>query len=371
MACTRSSTLRSWPTCDEVAQHLASDADDAGELASLHGSTVIVTGSNTGIGKHAAGALASLGGNVIMACRNVEKGERAAAAERAKYKDTPQLRLTVLPLDLGSPASVRAFVAAFHAAAATNAWPPLDRLVLNAGIFPAGGYVAAPAWAGCEAAFAVNHLGHFLLTRLLLPTLRAAGSAAAPARVVVVASQSSFGPLATKAVEDRGEVERKVARAPKKGYSGFRAYGSSKLANVLFAGGLHTREAARALVAGGEARAGGGGGRVVACSLHPGGMIGTDIARKGNALLRGAFRFIALFTKSVDQGAATTVYCTLCPAGELRGAYFDCCRQANKSRLATPAAEDVLWGLSEDLLAEVEEGQQQEGGETAPARSAL
>ena len=98
MSCSTTGKLRSTPTCAEVARHLAADPDD---LPSLAGSTVVVTGCNTGIGKQTAGFLASLGATVVMGCRSVARAEAAAADERAKYGAGTPLVMHALPLDLG------------------------------------------------------------------------------------------------------------------------------------------------------------------------------------------------------------------------------------------------------------------------------
>lgn len=128
---------------------------------------------------------------------------------------------------------------------------------------------------------------------------------------------------------------RKVVQNPSPGRLG--AYGSSKLCNVLFAQKLQEIEDSA-------------GSGVCACSLHPGAMIGTEIAREGNVIVRYAFRFMSLFTKSVDQGCATAVFCTVCPPRHIGGQYFDCCRPKAASKYATHAAADVLWEISEELV---------------------
>jgi WW domain-containing oxidoreductase len=172
-----------------------------------------------------------------------------------------------------------------------------------------------------------------------LPELRASAGVrpARGARVVVVSSQSHHGPLALYSPESRQGWVEQVAHCTA-GYGmmgGINAYGSSKLANVLFADKLDRRERAHG---------------VRACSLHPGSIIATDIARSANWVFRKAFDFASLFTKSADQGAATTVFCALAPPSQIGGVYFDCCRPGWKTWRATEAAEDVLWEVSETLV---------------------
>ena len=307
--------LGSTPTCEAVAHKLGADGE------TLSNSTVIVTGGSCGIGLQTAAALAKLGAVVVVASRDREKGLAGLEALRKAGHETA--RMHFLALDLGSTAAVRAFVDAFRSAAEDHRWPPLDRLVLNAGIMRFGaGKCRRVASCGTdiELTFHVNHLGHFLLTHLLMPELRlAAGNRGTPrrsttgGRVVVVSSGSHYGPLATTAVEDRESVMAHVVRSSASTYGGLNAYGSSKLCNVLFAAGLAARESAA-------------GTGVEACSLHPGAMVATQIATTSNIFVRGLMGGVGCFTKSLDQAAATTLPCSLVPRGVLRGQFWDCCR---------------------------------------------
>src|SRR5579859_337038 len=143
----------------------------AEQLPDLGGRTAVVTGANSGIGWHTARALAAHGARVIMACRDLERGKLAADDVRAS---APSADVDVAELNLASMASVRSFA---------DGWTgPLDVLINNAGV------MAPPRRAttedGYELQFGTNHLGHFVLTGLLLPTLL---DSSAP-RVVTVAS---------------------------------------------------------------------------------------------------------------------------------------------------------------------------------------
>lgn len=349
--------LGSTPTCEAVARKLG--ADDAETLSN---STVIVTGGSCGIGLQTAAALAKLGAVVVVASRDREKGLAGLEALRKAGHDTA--RMHFLALDLGSTAAVRAFVDAFRSAAEDHGWPPLDRLVLNAGIMRFGaGKCRRVASCGTdiELTFHVNHLGHFLLTHLLMPELRlAAGnrdSSTTGGRVVVVSSGSHYGPLATTAVEDRESVMTHVVRSSASTYGGLNAYGSSKLCNVLFAAGLAARESAA-------------GTGVEACSLHPGAMVATQIATTSNIFVRGLMGVVGCFTKSLDQAAATTLHCSLVPQGVLQGQYWDCCRPKAESGIATAAAANLLWEISEELLFRAEEGGGENGKEGEGEREA-
>ncbi|GBG32639.1 WW domain-containing oxidoreductase [Hondaea fermentalgiana] len=323
-------TLGWGSTCEQVAAALP---EGAREIA---GTTVIVTGSNTGIGLEAARQFARLGAHVVMACRNAAKAEKARDEICAKNKDTvPQSRVSIITVDLGDLASVESFVKEFSQRSEDENWPPLRTLVLNAGLILSKAERSAQ---GYEKTFATNHLGHMALTLGLLPVLREN----APGRVVVLSSDSHYGPLAEKNVESV-EALRNVFVQPSgdPGASislkkGMELYGSSKLCNLLFAKELHARESDNG---------------IVACSLHPGTLIATDIVRNQNGLVQFLTRYvISFFTKSVNQGTSTTMYCSLAPHDSLQGQYYDNCAPKRESKRATSTAAKVLWDLSEELL---------------------
>ena len=182
---------------------------------SLKGKTAIITGGNTGIGKATALALARRGAKVILACRSIARGDRAAKEIRQEVRDA---EIGVRFLDLSSLGSVRRFVDDF-----LRSKNRLHILVNNAGMY------GCPHWKsedGYEMHFAVNHLGHFLLTNLLLDTLSRCG----PSRVVVVSS--SLHKYAKINFDDLHGDKCYVPGA---------AYSQSKLANILFARELSKR----------------------------------------------------------------------------------------------------------------------------------
>lgn len=182
---------------------------------SLAGKTAIITGGNTGIGKATAFAFAKRGARVILACRSVEKGDKAAKEIRLQVKNAD---VAVRYLDLSSLSSVRRFVDNF-----LRSENQLHILVNNAGLF------GCPHWKsedGYEMQFAVNHLGHFLLTNLLLDPL----SKSAPSRIVVVSSS-----LHKSAKINFEDLQGDQSYLPKV------AYKQSKLANILFAHELSKR----------------------------------------------------------------------------------------------------------------------------------
>ena len=327
------SPLGKWSTPTDVvaAMRLASPA----QLTRLAASTVIVTGANTGIGKETARALRRSGSFVVYACRNLDKGEAAVADA-----DGEPGKAVCLPLDLSDLASVRSFRDEFLTRGRANRWPPLSCLVLNAGLIGLGGMSCSRQ--NVEMTFAVNHLGHWLLTKLLLPALRSA----APSRVVVVASNSSFGPLVTKSPErladENAWMRDVVTPSPGSGstQTAARFYGTSKLCNILFAQELHRQETKR-------------GSGVAALALHPGSLILTDIAR-GSWIASFAHRYIvSWWTKSAEQGAATTLYGCCMPHEEIVGQYLDDCAERRPPRLARgeagARAGDVLEKLSAKL----------------------
>ena len=206
--------------------------------ARLDGKTVIITGANTGIGLETAVDLAKRNARVILACRSVERGEKAAVEVRKRSNND---NAVFRQLDLASLESVRKF-----AGKILEEEPRIDILINNAGV------MALPernlTKDGFEMQFGTNHLGHFLLTNLLLDRIKEAPSA----RIVNVSSMGhSFGHLDF----DNLNSERS--------YSQWVAYGTSKLANIVF-----TRALAKHLE----------GTRVTANSLHPG-AIDTELGR--------------------------------------------------------------------------------------------
>ncbi|XP_059573230.1 dehydrogenase/reductase SDR family member 13 isoform X2 [Alligator mississippiensis] len=177
--------------------------------AALRGRTALVTGANAGIGRATALDLARRGARVVLACRSAERGQAAARSIR---QDTGNSDVLFMSLDLASLDSVRAFAETF-----LRCEPRLDLLVLNAGI-ASGGRRSD----GCNLVFQVNHLGHFLLTQLLLERLKHC----APSRVVVVASSAHRS----------GRIDFERLGRPVEGVlQNFQAYCDSKLANILFA----------------------------------------------------------------------------------------------------------------------------------------
>lgn len=251
----------------------------------LRGARAIVTGAASGIGIETARALASAGATVTLAVRNTAAGERVAADIGGST--------TVAPLDLSDPASVTAFVRAWHG--------PLHILVNNAGVMAIQDLQISAS--GHEMQFATNHLGHFALAT----GLHAALAAADGARVVSV---SSSGHLRSPVIFD--DIDYRFRE-----YDPFSAYGQSKTANVLFAVGVTQR----------WARDG-----ITANALMPGGIMTALQRHLGKDFQDGAderFRRAGSRVKTPEQGAATSVLLAASPhVAGVSGRYFEDCREA-------------------------------------------
>ncbi len=273
----------------------------------MTGKTVLITGASAGIGKATAVELGARGARLVLLCRDPDKAARAHAEVLAR---TPGAQVDVLPLELGSLRSVRACAAQVLAA-----YPRIDVLINNAGVFPP---TLQHTEDGFEKQIGVNHLGHFLLTNLLLEQL----VASAPARVVHVSSMMHAG----------GKIDFASLRTPAK-YNAFAAYRQSKLANILFSNELARRLAGRG---------------VTSNALHPGG-VATEIMRDASFAMRALARLA--FT-TPEKGARTSVQLASSPDLErVTGAYFVSGKQARTDPLAQDEAlARALWDESAKLV---------------------
>jgi NAD(P)-dependent dehydrogenase (short-subunit alcohol dehydrogenase family) len=179
------------------------------QIPDLAGRTAIVTGANSGLGFESAKALAQHGAEVVLACRNDERCRQAANRIRAEARDA---RLVPMTLDLADLDSVRAFAEEF-----ANSGRKLHILMNNAGVMATPTRMTTKQ--GFELQFGTNHLGHFALTGLLMPTLLVTPEA----RIVTVSSFAS----------DSGSIDFGDLQL-EHGYAPYRAYSASKLANLLF-----------------------------------------------------------------------------------------------------------------------------------------
>ena len=271
----------------------------------LAGQVALVTGANTGIGRVTARELARRGAHVFIACRSAQRAQPVVDEIRAA---TGSVTVELLSLDLGDLASVRACAQAFLAREL-----PLHLLINNAGIAGAKGSSAS----GFELAFGVNHVGHFLLTQLLLDCLKHS----APARIVTVSSQAHYRAPG---------IDWDAVRQPTRSATGLPEYGVSKLANALFSAELGRRLA---------------GSGVSTYALHPG-VVASDVWRSVPWPFRSLMKLAMI---STEEGAATTLHCaTSGDVAQETGLYYDKCRVKQPSRLAQdPALAAELWKRSE------------------------
>ncbi|MBY6708644.1 SDR family NAD(P)-dependent oxidoreductase [Rhodococcus sp. BP-241] len=287
--------------------------DDAPDQS---GRTVVVTGSNTGIGYETASALAGRGAHVVLAVRDDERGRAAATRMRARH---PRAAVSVQRLDLSSLASIRAAaeqIAADH--------PQVSVLVNNAGVAHSP---RAFTEDGLERIFGTNHLGHFALTGLLLPSLLDTPGS----RVVTVSA------LAHRQVEDIDFDDlRRVDD-----YDPWTVYGESKLANLLF-----TRELTGRL----------SGTNTIAVAAHPG-LARSDLSRNASRRERALFRVLAPILQTTAMGALPTCRAATDPTlggGEFLGPRRRGIRGAPVVEEPGVAARDDrtarrLWSISEAL----------------------
>jgi NAD(P)-dependent dehydrogenase (short-subunit alcohol dehydrogenase family) len=274
----------------------------------MTGRSVIVTGANSGIGRAAARALAAAGARVVLAVRDTTKGQEAAATMPGETE--------VRPLDLASLASVREFAAAWAG--------DIDLLINNAGVMVPPLTRTAE---GFELQFGTNHLGHFALTNLLLEHVTG--------RVVTVSSTG----------HRMGSIDFDDLNWERKPYKAWRAYGQSKLANLLF-----TAELQRRLTAAGSA--------VLATAAHPG-YAATNLQFHSGRRVLDIVSIVGnrLLAQDADGGALPTLYAAVAdiPGNSFAGpGGFMEQRGAPKLVGRTDAAQDTdvarrLWDVSEEL----------------------
>ncbi|XP_023654776.2 retinol dehydrogenase 12-like isoform X1 [Paramormyrops kingsleyae] len=276
----------------------------------LDGKTVIITGANTGIGKETARDLAKRGARVIMACRDVEKGE---VAMDEIMQDSGSKDIVLSKLDLSDTKSIREFAELIN-----KEEKQVDILINNAGIMMCP---YSKTIDGFEMQFGVNHLGHFLLTYLLIDLIKKS----APARIINVSSMAhTWGPIRLDDINHE------------KSYDSKKAYGQSKLANILC-----TRLMAKKLE----------GTGVTTYALHPG-VVQSELWRHLSAPAQLGVKMIKPFTKTSVQGAQTSIYCAVAPELEkTTGGYYSDCAPASCSQAARDdEMAQKLWELSCQML---------------------
>ena len=271
---------------------------------SMQGKVCLITGANSGLGKATALGLANMGATVVLVCRDQSRGEAAQAEIKAQSGNES---VDLLLADLASQTSIRQLADEVKAR-----YPRLHVLVNNAGVMPSKRTMTAD---GLEANFAINHLGPFLLTNLLLDVLKAS----APSRIVFVASQ-------VLSALDFDDLQSE------KHFGMNSTYGKSKLCNILI-----TQELAKRLE---------GTGVTVNC-LHPG-LVATNLSHDWSPPLRVLYGFVG---GSPVKGAQTSIYLASSPEVEsITGKYFKKQRPETAPRLAQDdASTKRLWQISEEM----------------------
>jgi hypothetical protein len=283
------------------------------QIPSLDGKIILVTGANSGLGLESTRLLAGRGAEVIMACRNPEKGKAALDSIR---KEHPQANLTLMSLDLADQQSVKDFAEAFKAR-----YDHLDILLNNAGLM-------APPLSrtkdGFEMQFGTNHLGHFALTGLLLDLLE---KAQAPRVVTVSSVAHNFGRIYF------GNLNAE------KSYYRWTFYGQSKLANLMFARELHRRLRQS-------------GSRIQSIAVHPGYSDTNLQDGTGFAL------FNRFFAQPQHMGCYPSVYAATSAEAKSGGYYgpngfFEIAGYPAPARMRKLARDEQvakrLWETSEEL----------------------
>ena len=313
-------------------QKTAADADTIAQTFSsnIQGKTFVVTGGSSGIGEETARVLAKHGSEVIIASHDASRGQ--SAADRINAAPSTRGVAEFRQLDLASFDSIDRFV--------SNYTKPLHGLILNAGLFaPSFGYSRD----GVEQVLQVNHLGHQHLATGLTDAL----VSSQPSRVVVVSSwwSAKFAP----------ELVQPFT-AETYPLQGFQSYGLAKLANVRFA-----REFGRRLSADNDVYG------ITTSSVHPG-LIHTNLGTaRGNSVAAKLERFAAAifwslmwpFTRSVQQGASTQVYCAVADdAAAHSGRFYDSSQLVDfpSEAAADPSLDRELWERSQRLIDEARAG---------------
>lgn len=298
----------------------ASTAEQVSASIDASNLTIIITGGASGIGLETTRVLALRGAHVIIATRNTKA---ANEAKQMILKNNENAKIDVLELDLSSLKSVKAFVDSFKA---LNL--PLNILINNAGVMFCPYQLSQD---GIEMQFATNHLGHFYLTNLLLDKMKeTAATTGIEGRIVNLSS------IAHRYPYEQGIRFDQIN--DKDSYSDKKAYGQSKLANIL-----HANELSRRLKE--------EGANITVNSVHPG-VIMTNLMRHSFWLMRILKLFTCLLWKNIPQGAATTCYVAVHPDLKgVSGKYFLDCNECPASNFATDTElAKKLWDYSQNLV---------------------
>ncbi len=303
-------------------------ADEVLDGIDLTGKLVVITGGASGLGQETARAMAAKGAQVVIPVRDMAKGEAAVTAIRKSVSDAD---IELMQCDLGSMASIRAFAKAFLVQ-----HDRIDLLINNAGVMACPHTTTSD---GLEMQFGTNHIGHFLLTNLLMPAVLEGAKTGNGARIINLSSRGHH--FDTVHFDDPHFETRD--------YDKWLSYGQAKTANIMFTVGLEKRLAGKG---------------VHSLAVHPGGIrtnLGRHLTEDDIALLlkrmednsEGNFAF-----KTVEAGAATSCYAATAPELEGRGGvYLEDCHIADvddenpsggvRSYAVDPGNAEKLWDLSE------------------------
>jgi retinol dehydrogenase-11 len=275
----------------------------------LVGKTTIVTGANTGIGLETALDFAKRGARVILACRDQK---RADDARKKIIRETGNENVVVKLVDMASFESVRAFAKEIN-----ETEDRLDVLVNNAGMLGTGDKKSSD---GLPLLMQVNHFSSFLLTNLLIGLLKKS----TPSRIVNVSSMAAQ--YASNFDIDTFDTH----------ISDSTNYANSKLCNIFF-----TKELAKKLR----------GTGITTYSLHPG-VVETDIFNSARGLMAIVFVVFRLFAKTSEEGAQTTIYCSVSKGIEkFDGEHFSDCRRVEPYATTTPSdLPQKLWQKSQQIV---------------------
>ena len=275
----------------------------------MGGKVVLITGGTSGIGKATATALASMGANVVVTGRNEERGRKASEEIRAESGND---RVELMLADLAVQTEVRQLAKQFE-----ERHDRLDVLINNAGLIQSK---RTETTDGIETTLAVNHLAPFLLTNLLLDLLKKS----VPSRIITVASNA----------QRWGKIDLDDLQS-KRRYRGFRVYGMTKLANIMF-----TYELAERLE----------GTGVTANCIHPGG-VNTNFGKNNRGPMTLLFRLMKPFMRTPEQGADTLVYLAASPDVDgMTGRYLSDRKVMSSSEESYDEnLRKKLWAASEEL----------------------
>ena len=272
----------------------------------MDGKVCMITGANSGIGLSTAKGLAKLGATLILVCRNKEKGDKAL---REIQYETQNDKIDLLLADLSSQKSVRDLASSFK-----TKYDKLDVLINNAGTYCTKRTFTED---GIETTFAVNHLAYFLLSNLLLDDLKASSSS----RIIIVSS----------GLERQGKINFDDLQCEKGYFFGYRAYGQSKLANILF-----TYELAHRLA----------GTRITVNCLHPG-FVKTNLIRTRRLITF----LLSPLQITPEKGAETSIYLASSAEVEgITGKYFASKKETKSSKGSyDESISKRLWEVSAEL----------------------